>query len=73
MKFLGIISVDFNIVDQLLIRYSAFVRYWRKMQAQWVRTSIIHRFRKCLWLSYERSNVKQYVSICYTCETSCAN
>jgi len=50
MKFLGIISVDFNIVDQVLIRYSAFVRYWRKMQAQWVRTSIIHRFRKCLWL-----------------------
>jgi hypothetical protein len=30
MKLLGIISMDFAIIDQLLIRYSAFVRYWRK-------------------------------------------
>jgi hypothetical protein len=30
MKLLGIISVDFDIINQLLIRYSAFVRYWRK-------------------------------------------
>jgi hypothetical protein len=22
--------VDFSVIDQLLIRYSAFVRYWRK-------------------------------------------
>jgi len=22
--------MDFNIIDQLLIRYSVFVRYWRK-------------------------------------------
>jgi len=27
MKLLGIISVDFNVTDQLLSRYSAFVRY----------------------------------------------
>jgi hypothetical protein len=26
MKLLGIISVDFNILDQLLIRYSAFIK-----------------------------------------------
>jgi hypothetical protein len=33
---MGIISVDFDIIDQLLIRYSAFIRYWRnKMQVQW--------------------------------------
>jgi hypothetical protein len=26
----GIITVGFDVIDQLLIRYSAFVRYWRK-------------------------------------------
>jgi hypothetical protein len=30
MKLLVIISVGFDIIDQLLIRLSAFVRYWRK-------------------------------------------
>jgi hypothetical protein len=30
MKLLGIISVDFSVTDQLLIRYSAFICYWRK-------------------------------------------
>jgi hypothetical protein len=30
MKFLGIMSVDFDITDQLLIRYSAFITYWKK-------------------------------------------
>jgi hypothetical protein len=29
-KLLGIISVDFDITDQLLIIYSAFVKYLRK-------------------------------------------
>jgi hypothetical protein len=30
MKLLGITSVGFDIIDQLLIRFSAFIRYWRK-------------------------------------------
>jgi hypothetical protein len=30
MKLLGIINVGLDITDQLLIRFSAFVRYWRK-------------------------------------------
>jgi hypothetical protein len=30
MKLLGIISMGFNITDQLLIRFSAFVTYWKK-------------------------------------------
>jgi hypothetical protein len=30
MKLLWIISVGFDITDQLLIRCSALVRYWRK-------------------------------------------
>jgi hypothetical protein len=30
MKLLGIINVDSDVIDQLLIRFSAFVRYWRK-------------------------------------------
>jgi hypothetical protein len=30
MKLLGTISVDFDVTEQLLIRFSEFVRYWRK-------------------------------------------
>jgi len=30
VKSLGTIGVDFDVIDQLVIRYSALVRYWRK-------------------------------------------
>jgi hypothetical protein len=30
MKLLGIISVGFDVTNQLLIKFSAFVRYWLK-------------------------------------------
>jgi hypothetical protein len=30
MKILGVICVDSNLMDQLMIRYSIFIRYWRK-------------------------------------------
>jgi hypothetical protein len=30
VKLLGIISIGFNVTNQLLIRFIAFVRYWRK-------------------------------------------
>jgi len=30
MKLLGFINVDFDTADELLIKYSPFVRYWRK-------------------------------------------
>jgi hypothetical protein len=30
MKLLGVISVDFNVADQVLIRCSVCVRYWSK-------------------------------------------
>jgi len=30
MKLLWIISVGFDVIDQLLIRYPVFLRYWRK-------------------------------------------
>jgi hypothetical protein len=30
MKLLGIISVDFNVTNQLLIKYSEFIRCWRR-------------------------------------------
>jgi hypothetical protein len=30
MNLLGIVSMSFDVTDQLLIRFSAFVRYWRK-------------------------------------------
>jgi len=40
---LGIISVDFDIMDQLLIRYSAFVRYWGE---KWEYDRTVHKLFK---------------------------
>jgi hypothetical protein len=37
---LGIISVGFDIADQLLIRFSAFVKYWRK---KWEYSEKVHQ------------------------------
>jgi hypothetical protein len=39
MKLLGIVSMDFDVTDQLLIRFSAFVRYWRK---KWEYNETVH-------------------------------
>jgi len=30
MKLLGIINVDFDVIDQILMRYPVFVQYWRR-------------------------------------------
>jgi hypothetical protein len=30
MKLLGIVSMDFDVIDQPLIKYTSFVKYWRK-------------------------------------------
>jgi len=35
MKLLGIISSDFNVIYQLLIRYSVFISYCRKSESMW--------------------------------------
>jgi hypothetical protein len=43
MKLLGVISVDLDVIDQLLIRYSAFVRYWREMALKWENTAVIYK------------------------------
>jgi hypothetical protein len=43
MKLLGIISVGFGITDQLLIRYFAFIRYWKKYEST---------MRQCISYSY---------------------
>jgi hypothetical protein len=40
MKLLGIISVGFDVADQLLIRFSAFVRYYRK---KWEYNEAVHQ------------------------------
>jgi hypothetical protein len=40
MKLLGIANVGFNITDQLLIRFSAFVGYWRK---KWEYNETVHQ------------------------------
>jgi hypothetical protein len=42
MKLLGVISVGFEVTDQLLIGFSAFTRYWRKIEStmgQWIKYS----------------------------------
>jgi hypothetical protein len=39
MRLLGIISLGFDVTDQLLIRFSAFVRYWRK---KWEYNETVH-------------------------------
>jgi hypothetical protein len=39
MKLLRIDNVDFDVADQQLIMYSAFVRHWRKMEIKWDNTS----------------------------------
>jgi hypothetical protein len=41
MKLLGMISVGFDITDQLLTRFSAFVRYWR--EKKWEYNKTVHR------------------------------
>jgi hypothetical protein len=48
MKLLGTISVDFDITDQLLIRFSAFVRYWRK---KWEYSETVHH----LFLGFKKA------------------
>jgi len=65
-----IISADIDVIDQLLIRYSLFVRYWREMGISWDSISVIYRFWEGLWLSEERSIVQYSHWIWYTYETS---
>jgi hypothetical protein len=46
-KLLTNISVDFNAFDQILIRYSAFVRQWRrKWQYKETANPVLTDFRK---------------------------
>jgi hypothetical protein len=40
MKLLGIVIAGFDVTDQLLIRFSAFVRYWRK---KWEYNETVHQ------------------------------
>jgi hypothetical protein len=72
MKLLGIISVGFEVTDQLLIRLSAFLRYWGR---KWEYNETVHQlfiaFKKAydsvrrkvlynifiVWGTYETSQV----------------
>jgi hypothetical protein len=47
MKLLGIIS---DVTDQLLIRFSAFVRYWRK---KWEYNETVHQLLLDLKKAYD--------------------
>jgi hypothetical protein len=59
MKLLGIIIVDFDITDELLIRYSAFVRYWIRNVNKWDSTPAVYRLQESIFFSEER-NIIQY-------------
>jgi hypothetical protein len=48
MQVLGIVSVDFDVIDQLLSMYSEFVRYLRKEEIQWSSTSSTYRLQESL-------------------------
>jgi len=45
VKLLGITSVYFDVINKILIRYSAFVRCWRK-KWQYSGTVLIYTFEK---------------------------
>jgi hypothetical protein len=49
MKLLGIFSVRFDVTAQLLIRFSAFLRYWRK----WEYNDTVHQLFITLKKSYD--------------------
>jgi hypothetical protein len=40
MKLLGTTNVDFGTIDQRLIKFSIFIRYWRK---KWVCNGRVHQ------------------------------
>jgi len=47
-KLLGIISVDFDILDQLLLRYSTFKYLQGKVGVQWGSTSAMYKLQESL-------------------------
>jgi hypothetical protein len=56
MKLLGIISVGFDVTDQLLIRFSAFVRYWR-INGSTIRQYISYSYFKYLGTAVTNQNL----------------
>jgi len=46
MKLLRIISGDFDVIDQLLIRYSVFFRHWRNGAVKWGIRQLLTDFEK---------------------------
>jgi hypothetical protein len=73
MKLMGIISVGFHATDQLLIRFSAFVRNGRKMEY----TKTVHQlfidFKKAYNSVRGGSLVQYFLRARSTCEISQAD
>jgi hypothetical protein len=51
MKLLGIISVGFDVIDQLLIKFFAFYRYWGKIEVEWDSTPAIDELQESLLIN----------------------
>jgi hypothetical protein len=67
MKLLGIIRIGFNVRDQLSIRFSAFIKNWKKKK-KWKYnegTSALHRLQESLRFSEEESIVQYSRSLRY--------
>jgi hypothetical protein len=52
--------VELDVIDKLLIGYSALVGYSKIMGMQWDSTSAIHRLQEGLVLSQEKRSVHHY-------------
>jgi len=52
-KLLDIINVDFDATGQLLIIYSAFVKYFRKRGIQGSSASALYKLQESLSFSYK--------------------
>jgi hypothetical protein len=60
MKLLGIINVGSNIIGQLLITFSASVRYWRK---NWEYNDTVHQLFRDFKKAYDSARREVLYSI----------
>jgi hypothetical protein len=62
IKLIGIISVGFDITDQVMIRFSTFIRYWRK---KWESNETVHQ----LFIDFKNAYVSVRTEVLYNFQT----
>lgn len=73
MKLVGNIYVDFDIIYQIPVRYSALLRYWRKVGVQWDCASDIKRLKGGLPFYCKGRLIQKIYCIRYKTESSYVN